>query len=243
MADKTPADRTEFLREKIEKNTFKDQPKEFKDQILDSLKRIALGELPQRHIDAVNSLRKELETFMLIGKAANLLCGRIEEYVDWASRASSADYFPARQTQTQKSTVREQPQQDDSVEDDEGFRRHWRAGQSENERLNALGEIQQRKWTGAPLSELVAQRVSIMVRGRPILRMPESAESHPTFLSWWFAVGRPEVPSGWSTLSGPWVNRGRVEVISEQEWESLNPQDRERLTRWAANLPIGMFYD
>lgn len=44
--------------------------------------------------------------------------------------------------QLQSSTAKEQPQQDLSFEDEEGFQRHWRAGRSKNERLSALGEMQ-----------------------------------------------------------------------------------------------------
>ena len=163
--------------------------------------------------------------------------------MDWASRGSPADSLRVKQAKPQNFIVKDQHQEDFSSEDEEYSQQHYRVGPSKNEYLNGLAEIQRRRWTGAPLSELAAHKVGIMVRGRPILRMPESAKEHPTFLSWWFAVGKPEIPSEWSTLSGPWATRGRVEVISDQEWATLDPQDRERLTGWVKNLSIGMFYD
>ena len=77
MPDKTPSDRSEYHRENIEKNAFNDQSKESLERLMESLKRVALGELSQGQIDAANSLRNELERFMWVGKATNLLCGRI----------------------------------------------------------------------------------------------------------------------------------------------------------------------
>lgn len=132
----------------IEKNAFKDQPKESLERLMEALKRVALGELSQGQIDATNSLKSELERFMLVGKAVNLLCGRIEEYVDWASRGSRADSLPAKLAQSPNSTAKEQRQQDLSSEEEEEqeySRHHYRVGPSKNERLNALRKMQAAK--------------------------------------------------------------------------------------------------
>ena len=88
-------------------------------------------------------------------------------------------------------------------------------------------------------------RTSIAVAGRPIFMIPASEQKYRNFLDWWFTVGRlkPDDPQGWSSISGPWVMRGRVEAISEDEWNAL-PESEQRLIRsWAAHLPIGCFYD
>jgi hypothetical protein len=81
MQHKAPADMPEYLREMIENDTFKDQPKEFQDRILNSLKAIATGESSPEVAVASEFIREEFEKSRAIAKAANLLCGRIEEYV------------------------------------------------------------------------------------------------------------------------------------------------------------------
>jgi hypothetical protein len=83
MVDKAPKV-PESLREMIENNTFKDQPEEFKNLILASLKAVALGEISPGVAAASDFIRKELEKSFEIGKAANLLCHRVEEYVGCA---------------------------------------------------------------------------------------------------------------------------------------------------------------
>ena len=52
----------------------------------------------------------------------------------------------------------------------------------------------------------------IAVAGRPISMIPDSEQKYRNFLDWWFTVGRlkPDDPQGWSSISGPWVMRGRL---------------------------------
>ena len=85
---------------------------------------------------------------------------------------------------------------------------------------------------------------SIMIAGCPILGIPDSAEMYSNFLAWWLEVGRqnPNDPQGWGTFSGPGVTRGRVEAISQEIWEALPEEERERIKAWAAILPT-TFYD
>jgi hypothetical protein len=85
----------------------------------------------------------------------------------------------------------------------------------------------------------------IAVAGVPILDIPESEKKYGNFLEWWFDVGRlkPDDPQGWSTLSGPWVMRGRAEAISAEDWDALPNSEQELIRSWAENLPIDMFYD
>ena len=87
------------------------------------------------------------------------------------------------------------------------------------------------------------ERVS--VAGRPVLRIPDSEEKFPDFMTWWREVGRlrPDEPQGWSTLSGPWVMRNRSPLIPANEWEALPDDERALLQRWTLTFPIGMFYD
>ncbi|MGA2850019.1 MAG: hypothetical protein ABSE46_13560 [Terracidiphilus sp.] len=85
----------------------------------------------------------------------------------------------------------------------------------------------------------------LMVAGVPVVSIPESAERFPTFLAWWMEIGRlnPNNHGGWSTLSGPWVTHGRIELIDLDGWGALLPEDRERIKAWADSLPIGIFCD
>ena len=85
----------------------------------------------------------------------------------------------------------------------------------------------------------------IKVAGYPICFVPDSARNYPNFLAWWSEKGRlnPNEPQGWSTISGPWVMRGRVEAIGQEDWEALPHEEREMIEAWASALPIGLFYD
>jgi len=84
-----------------------------------------------------------------------------------------------------------------------------------------------------------------MVAGRPVLRIPESAKKYPNFLTWWREVGRqkPTDPQEWSTLSGPGVMQGRVELISSADWLALGENERVLIQEWTKTFHIGMFYD
>jgi hypothetical protein len=101
---------------------------------------------------------------------------------------------------------------------------------------------------GAPLSELAAQGgeyafaggVHVMVRGREMGRIPDTAKTYPTFLSWWLTVGRlnPENPSGWSQYSDNYRYRVRVELLGDQEFDSLDSNESDVLMRWLDRLPV-----
>lgn len=88
-------------------------------------------------------------------------------------------------------------------------------------------------------------RSPITVVGTPINTIPDSDKKFRNFLEWWLEVGRlkPDDPQDWSTISGPWVMRGRVEAISTEEWEALPQSEQELIRSWAQRLPIGCFYD
>jgi hypothetical protein len=88
-------------------------------------------------------------------------------------------------------------------------------------------------------------RKPIAVAGTPISMIPASEQKYRNFLDWWFTVGRlkPDDPQGWSSISGPWVMRGRVDAISDEEWNALPDSERSLIRSWAARLPIGCFYD
>lgn len=85
----------------------------------------------------------------------------------------------------------------------------------------------------------------IAVAGHPICFIPNSEVKYRSFLDWWFQVGRktPCDPQGWSTISGRWVMEGRTEAIPAQDWNALPDCERELITAWAQNLPVGVFYD
>jgi hypothetical protein len=85
----------------------------------------------------------------------------------------------------------------------------------------------------------------IAVAGRPISMIPHTEKKYRNFLEWWFEVGRltPDDPQDWSTVSGPWVMRGREEAISAEDWVGLPESEKELIRSWAESLPIGMFYD
>lgn len=85
----------------------------------------------------------------------------------------------------------------------------------------------------------------LMVAGVPVFAIPESAKRFPTFVAWWLAEGRlnPKDHGDWSTLSGPHLMRGRVELIRLDDWAALDPGERDRIREWARSLPIGIFYD
>lgn len=108
-------------------------------------------------------------------------------------------------------------------------------------RKRAWAEAQRNAWSSTPLSELVAQNVKVKVRGRKICRIPESAKEHPSFLSWWFAVGRvnPDNAAGWSEYETNSRYEVRVELISEEAWIALDPNERESIERWINRLPLG----
>jgi hypothetical protein len=88
MQRKAPEDMPEFLREMIENDTFKDQPKEFQDRILASFKAIALGEVSPQVREFSKFTKKEMDRFFEIAKATNLLCEHVEQYVqrDWTPK-------------------------------------------------------------------------------------------------------------------------------------------------------------
>jgi hypothetical protein len=71
----------EYLREMIENDTFKDQPKEFIDRTLAAYKALALGEASPQVKEAIATGRREQQKNFEIAKAANLLCERVKEYV------------------------------------------------------------------------------------------------------------------------------------------------------------------
>jgi hypothetical protein len=84
-----------------------------------------------------------------------------------------------------------------------------------------------------------------MVTGCPVLSIPNSEEKYPNLLAWWTSVGRlkPRDPQGWSTLSGPGVMNGRVEIIDPVDWAALPTMERELITSWARTWPCEMFFD
>lgn len=85
----------------------------------------------------------------------------------------------------------------------------------------------------------------VMVANTPIFSIPRSEKKYPNFLAWWMEVGRlnPTDPQGWSSISGPWVRRGRVDLITPEEWAALPEEERQRIKAWAKTIPIGCFYD
>lgn len=85
----------------------------------------------------------------------------------------------------------------------------------------------------------------IAIAGTPILRIPKSEKTYRNFLQWWFEAGRqkPNDPQGWSTLSGPWVMKNRVEAIPAEEWKALPASEQDLIQAWAECLPIDLFYD
>src|SRR5215469_16819497 len=72
----------------------------------------------------------------------------------------------------------------------------------------------------------------IAVAGTPISIIPTSEQKYRNFLDWWFTVGRLKAddPQGWTSISGPWAMRGRMEAISEEEWNAL-PESEQSLIR------------
>jgi hypothetical protein len=84
----------------------------------------------------------------------------------------------------------------------------------------------------------------VAVAGRPVCMIPDSETKYPSFLAWWMEVGRlnPTDPQGWGSISGPWVMRGRVEVIPPEDWEALPETERTLIRAWARTMPLS-FYD
>jgi hypothetical protein len=84
-----------------------------------------------------------------------------------------------------------------------------------------------------------------MIRGCPIFLIPESETKYADFLAWWEQVGRlkPTDPQGWGSISGPWVWRGRVELIAEVRWVALPQEERKLIEAWVATIPTKCFYD
>jgi hypothetical protein len=85
----------------------------------------------------------------------------------------------------------------------------------------------------------------VMICGRPIFLIPDSKKKYGNFLAWWNEVGRlrPTDPQGWNSISGPWVRRGRVELINESDWAALPQSERDLIEQWTKTIPIGCFYD
>jgi hypothetical protein len=88
-------------------------------------------------------------------------------------------------------------------------------------------------------------RGGTMIRGRPILSIPESETKYTDFLAWWKQVGRlrPSDLQGWGSISGPHVRRGRVELIDELSWVALPQEERNLIKAWVDTIPIQCFYD
>jgi len=81
MKQKAPAGMPEWLREMIENDTFKDQPKEFQDRIIKALDTIATGTVPPDVQEVVTIGIREQKRNLEIAKGANLLCDRIGGYI------------------------------------------------------------------------------------------------------------------------------------------------------------------
>ncbi len=102
MTLKAPEGMPEYLREMIENDTLKDQPKEFVERLIKWSDRIARGDIPPqvKEMYAVTSEvgRKNFE----IARAANLLCDRVEEYVvrEWEESQKQAK-LPAPKMRTE----------------------------------------------------------------------------------------------------------------------------------------------
>jgi len=81
MKLKAPEGMPEYLREMIENDTLKDQPKEFVERLIAGYDQIARGEMPP-HVTEMYAVASEVgrKTFE-IAMAANLLCDRVGEYV------------------------------------------------------------------------------------------------------------------------------------------------------------------
>ena len=95
------------------------------------------------------------------------------------------------------------------------------------------------------MSALLSGRNRVSLGGVPIRRFPASAKDYPSFLSWWFALGKPRPDSSkeWFSISGPGVVRGRTELISVEDWASLEPAEAEALREWIEQIPCGVLYD
>jgi hypothetical protein len=211
MKLKAPEGMPEYLREMIENDTLKDQPKEFVERLIAGFDRIARGEIPP-HVKEMYAVTSEVgRKNFEIARAANLLCDRVGEYVvrEWKERQKQAK-LPDFNMRTESVW-------------DEGIRRQALA----------------RQMFDPPISE------PAMVAGRPVFRIPDSGKKYPNFLTWWREVGRekPTDPQGWSTLSGPGVMQGRVELIRSADWSALGENERVLIQEWTKTFDIGMLYD
>ena len=81
MASKVPADMPEYLREMIENDTFKDQPKEFQDRIINAYESVAKGLLSPEVIEWARVLQSETKRAFSIAKEAHLLCESVAFYL------------------------------------------------------------------------------------------------------------------------------------------------------------------
>ena len=81
MAGKVPADMPEYLREMIENDTFKDQPKEFQDRIINAYERVAKGLSSPEVIEWARVLQAETKRSYSIAKEAHLLCESVAHYL------------------------------------------------------------------------------------------------------------------------------------------------------------------
>ena len=69
------------LQHQIDTNVFKNQPKDYQDLVMDSLRRNAMGELSDREIQASNRLKDEQDKNYEIGSSNDLLHHYIEDYM------------------------------------------------------------------------------------------------------------------------------------------------------------------
>ena len=69
------------LDEQIRSNVFKNQPKEYQDLVLESLRRVASGELSDREQAAAKFLRDEQDKNFEIGSSNDLLHHYLEDYM------------------------------------------------------------------------------------------------------------------------------------------------------------------
>jgi hypothetical protein len=69
------------LEEMIRSNVFKNQPKEYQDLVMDSLRRVASGQLSDRELKAADFLKNEQDRNFEIGSSNDILHHYIEDYM------------------------------------------------------------------------------------------------------------------------------------------------------------------